>query len=117
MEIEQAVAQNRQQALQKRIENDFTYHPPSPARAKDHEQVREICRDAAARIAAIVPEGREQAQAISAIEIAMFHANAGIARAPQPDEAEAEQPNDQTKAANPVDHDVDGDLAEMENAG
>jgi len=63
------------------LDNRFRYHPPRSAeRVNDHETVREAARDLAHILKARVPEGRELHLAITALEEALFWANAGIAR-------------------------------------
>lgn len=66
---------------QKDLDKRFDYHPPSTNLvARRHEIVREAAKEFAAVIVDSVPEGREQSSAITKIEEAMMHANAGIAR-------------------------------------
>lgn len=68
------------------IKNRFGYHPPrSQKRVQDHDSVRKILEDAALQLNLIVPDGREQSLMLTALEEAMFWANAGVARAPDPD--------------------------------
>lgn len=59
----------------------FDYHKPETQKvAIDHEAVRRSCKELAAQIVDIVPEGREQSLALTHVEEAMMWANAGIAR-------------------------------------
>ncbi|MFF7146057.1 hypothetical protein ACFZB5_33490 [Streptomyces nodosus] len=59
----------------------FTHHAPAtPERANAHATVRGACAGLAATIVDHCPPGREQALALTAIEEAMFWANAAIAR-------------------------------------
>lgn len=64
-----------------RIDNDFTNHPPADAETGAAlDGVTEWMLDLAHWIADNVPGPREQAQALSALEICSFHCKAGIAR-------------------------------------
>jgi hypothetical protein len=60
--------------------NRFAYHPPDADHAERHQQWRDACADVAALAVRIVPAGREQSEAIKALEDAMMWGNAGIAR-------------------------------------
>lgn len=62
------------------IEHRFRYHPPDPERAQEHQHVREACGMLADYLARRLPPGREASMAITAVEHAMFWANAAIAR-------------------------------------
>lgn len=62
------------------LELRFTYHPPKDGQPAKFEALREGARALAFLIADLVPENREQALAIAAIEEAVMWANAGIAR-------------------------------------
>lgn len=63
------------------LDQRFDHHPPSSDTvAQTHEDVRSVCKQAAAFIAQKVPYGREHSLALTALEEAMFWANAGIAR-------------------------------------
>jgi hypothetical protein len=63
------------------IENRFSYHPvDTDERRNAHEQVRNVLKTAAHYLAANVPPGRENSLMLTALEEAMFWANAGIAR-------------------------------------
>jgi hypothetical protein len=67
--------------LHDRIVNAFGYHAPStPEIVAAHERVRDVLARAAHDIVEICPDGEELDEAIKALELAMFHANAGIAR-------------------------------------
>jgi len=66
--------------IKDRIKNDFTYHTP-PAEVRDHfVKLREKALELADLITDLVPNGREQSSALTRLEEAIFHANAGIAR-------------------------------------
>jgi hypothetical protein len=62
------------------LDRRFNYHPPDAERVGKHERVRAACREFAERLVDDVPVGRERDQALDALELVMFHANAGIAR-------------------------------------
>lgn len=69
------------QQLIERTNHDFAYHPPSDDSIKlRHETVRAICKDAAQAIIAWTVPSRELSLALTALEEAMFWANAAIAR-------------------------------------
>ena len=58
----------------------FTYHAPKEGQPEKYTRLRETAKDFAMKILEWVPESREQSLAITAIEEAIFWANAGIAR-------------------------------------
>ncbi|MEW1700369.1 hypothetical protein [Streptomyces sp. NPDC091278] len=63
------------------LDRRFGYHPAdSPERAAAHAAVRTACRDLADVLNGQVPEGREQALALTLCEQVMFWANAAVAR-------------------------------------
>lgn len=66
--------------LDKRIENDFTFHPSTPDTGVKHDTVRVFLKGAAHTLKSIVPEGRELSLALTALEEVMMWSNAGIAR-------------------------------------
>jgi len=66
--------------LLKRIENDFSYHLPPPEKVEVFQAIREYAKNLASLIVMTVPPGREQATALTRLEEAVMHANAGIAR-------------------------------------
>lgn len=70
------------QIYQADIENRFAFHAATPAngRGEVHADIRDQCKALARFMVANVPEGREQALAVTKIEEAMMWANAGIAR-------------------------------------
>lgn len=64
------------------LTNRFRHHPPkSDAVAHSHGKIRETCLDLAVTIKILVPNGREQALALTNLEQVMMWSNAGIARA------------------------------------
>jgi hypothetical protein len=64
------------------LKRRFNYHPADTEdKAERHEQVRGVCLDAADQLVTLTgPPTREQSLAITALEEAMFWANAAIAR-------------------------------------
>ena len=66
--------------MRQRIENTFTYHAPKGDQQRRYEGLRERAKVLAYMICAYVPPGREQSSALTKLEEAIFHANAGIAR-------------------------------------
>jgi len=58
----------------------FTYHPPRLDQPDRYQEIRSAGLDMAAQVVAATPECREQSLAITAIEEAVFWANAAIAR-------------------------------------
>lgn len=68
------------QKLAARIANDFTYHRPPAEVAAHFVSLREKAKELAHLINELVPPGREQSSALTRLEEAIFHANAGIAR-------------------------------------
>lgn len=63
-----------------RIDNDFTYHAPTPSMILTFALLRARARELARTIAEVVPPGREQSLALTELEQAIMWANAGIAR-------------------------------------
>lgn len=63
-----------------RLENDFTYHAPKPGQADRYTYIRNVGRVFADAIVQETPPSREQSLALTAIEEAVFWANAAIAR-------------------------------------
>jgi hypothetical protein len=58
----------------------FTYHPPTGDQPDRYVAIREGARSFASAIIESTPESREQSLAITALEEAVFWANAAIAR-------------------------------------
>ncbi len=71
---------NRRLELKRRIENDFTYHPPTPEQVKKYEVLRENAKYFAHLIVELTPLGREQSLALTHLEDVVYCANAAIAR-------------------------------------
>lgn len=66
--------------MDERIENDFSYHAPSPEKIDKHETLREATKALALMYLELVPGGREQSLALTKLEEAVMWANAGVAR-------------------------------------
>ena len=58
----------------------FTYHPPKGTQANRYENIRDKALKFAMFLVSQTPESREQTQAIDALDDAVKHANAAIAR-------------------------------------
>jgi hypothetical protein len=69
------------------IDNRFDYHAPNPRKVILHENVRMAVKAIAEYLVNTCPPGRDLSRAIADLEDAMFHANAAIARAPEPETA------------------------------
>ena len=66
--------------LYKRINNDFTYHPPKNDQVDRYEQLRNKAAELAHLIVTLTPISREQSLALTFVEQASMMANAAIAR-------------------------------------
>ena len=64
----------------KRLEKDFTYHPPKEDQINRYQLLRDKFKEMAALIIANTPMSREQSLAMTNLETASFYANAAIAR-------------------------------------
>jgi hypothetical protein len=73
-------AEARKQDLARRVRNDFTYHRPPAEVGPTFVTLREKAKELGLLIVEHVPAGREQATALTRLEEAVMHANAGIAR-------------------------------------
>lgn len=62
------------------LEARFTYHAPSGDQPERYVAIRDQAKSLAQTIVASTPASREQALAITALEEAVFWANAAIAR-------------------------------------
>lgn len=67
-------------SLYDRIENDFTYHSPTPDQIPKFLAIRSEAKSLAHLIDALVPDGREKSLALTALDQVVWSANAGIAR-------------------------------------
>ncbi len=68
------------QDIKARIENDFTYHAPTPEQVQRYNQLREAAKSFALLIVELTPPSREQSLALTELEKAVMFANAAIAR-------------------------------------
>lgn len=66
--------------ITERIENDFTYHPPSGDQAERYGAIRSAAKDFALFISGNTPASREQSVALTNLDQVVFWANAAIAR-------------------------------------
>jgi hypothetical protein len=64
----------------KRIEKDFTYHPPKPDQVPRYNEIRNSARGFALDIMARCPPSRERSLSLTALEESVMWANAAIAR-------------------------------------
>lgn len=63
-----------------RIENDFMHHIPRDYQVDKYQENRKRFLELARHIVETTPSSREQSLALTALEEAMFFANAAIAR-------------------------------------
>lgn len=68
--------------MSERLERDYTYHAPVAEQIERYAAIREKGRELATLIAQCVPECRELHASLTQLELAIFQANAGIARNP-----------------------------------
>lgn len=66
--------------MRARLERDYTYHKPNDSQQERYIAIREKARELATLIAQCVPESRELHASLTSLELAIFQANAGIAR-------------------------------------
>jgi hypothetical protein len=57
----------------------FAFHPATPVTGPRHDALRHACGDLAVIITELVPDGRHQSLALTALQEAMMWGNAGIA--------------------------------------
>jgi len=63
------------------LDNRFAYHPPvNDVAVGKHQDIRSAAHQLADVIDDYLPDSREKSLAVTAVEEAMFWANAGIAR-------------------------------------
>lgn len=62
------------------IENNFTYHPPTPEQQKKYKKLRNDAQYLAHIINRLCPESRERSIAFTRLEECIMWANASIAR-------------------------------------
>jgi hypothetical protein len=66
--------------MQKRLDNDFTYHSPVRDQVDRYPMIRDEAKELAVTIVKLTPPSREQSVALTKLEEAVFWANAAIAR-------------------------------------
>ncbi len=66
--------------LYNRIENDYTYHPPTPEQVIRYNKIRNMAKEFALLVVTQCPGSREASLALTNIDQAVFFANAAIAR-------------------------------------
>lgn len=64
----------------KRLDKDFTYHPPKGDQPARYQEIRAKARSLAVIICKLCPESRERSIALTKLEEASMWANASIAR-------------------------------------
>lgn len=62
------------------INNNFTYHTPTPESIPKFDIIREKARELAHLLDDVCPESREKSIALTKLEESVFWANASIAR-------------------------------------
>lgn len=62
------------------LHNRFTYHAPKPQQQEKYEEIRFTAREFAKLLNEQLPESREKSMAFTALEEAVFWANAAVAR-------------------------------------
>jgi hypothetical protein len=62
------------------VDTRFTYHAPTPGQPAIYNELREHARQFAIHLVDVVPNSRELSLALTKLEEAVMHANAGIAR-------------------------------------
>ena len=70
--------------MRARLNRDYIHHSPVADQVERYASIREKARDLATLIAQCVPESRELHASLTSLETAIFQANAGIARNPNP---------------------------------
>lgn len=68
------------------IRNRFTYHAPDEVKVAKHSSIRNMCMNLAHNLNDLLPDGREKAIAVKALEDVMMWANAALARQPSKSE-------------------------------
>lgn len=76
----QSDAAAAREALHRRIDNDFTYHPPQPDQVERYNNIRESSRNYAHFLVDACPPSRELSVALTNLDAVVMNANAAIAR-------------------------------------
>jgi len=66
--------------MKKRIQRNFTYHPPKNDQADRYERIRATAGELARLLVTSCPQSRELSLALTDLENAVMWANASIAR-------------------------------------
>ena len=66
--------------LQERIDNNFTYHPPTPDQIERYPELRAAGKALCETICKLAPDSRERSVAMTKLEEVVMWANAAIAR-------------------------------------
>jgi hypothetical protein len=69
-----------QQAILKRLDNDYTYHTPHGDQVERYQAIRDKAKELATLIVTTSQTSREQSTALTNLETAVMFANAAIAR-------------------------------------
>lgn len=62
------------------LDTRYAYHAPSPEKVELHESLRAKVRELAEHLNTTLPPSREAEKAQEALEVALFYANAAVAR-------------------------------------
>lgn len=71
---------SEERGLRDRIENDFTYHPPTEGQPVKYELIRAKAKECAELLLDLCPMGRELNLSLTNLDQVVFWANASIAR-------------------------------------
>lgn len=63
-----------------RLEERFTYHPPTPDQIPKYEEIRRLGLEFAARLSELCPSSPELTHAVNHVDVAVMLANAALAR-------------------------------------
>ncbi len=74
---------------QSELDNNFTYHAPSPAQATQYTMLRAKAKELAEMFVVECPQSRECSLALTSLEQSVMWANAAIARNKSPQDREA----------------------------
>lgn len=70
-----------EQPMIDRLQNTFTYHPPTgPDQVERYGRIRQACHGLATMLVTMTPPSCEQSVMLTKLEEAVFWANAAIAR-------------------------------------
>jgi hypothetical protein len=82
--IARVEGEDKRLTARQKIDNDFTYHPPSGDQPERYEAVRANARAFMKLLVDLCPESRELSLAKTHLEETVFWANAAIARNENP---------------------------------